>query len=327
MKFKVVITDYIFGEPDEETKVLSKIDAELEFHQCKTEDEVLEVSRGADGIMNTYVQMTRRVIEGLERCKAIVRYGIGFDTIDLEAATEKGIAVMNVPTYCVDEVADHTLALILAASRKVLLFDHSIRNGGWDWREGKPIRRLRTQTLGLVAVGRIGRALVERIRPIGMRVIAFDPYIPNDKMREMGIEPVSFDRLLEESDIVSVHTPLTKETRHMLGYEQFRKMKRTAILVNTSRGPVVNIPDLIMALEERRIAFAALDVLEKEPPAKNDPILKLDNVILTPHAAFYSESSVKEAKITAAEDVARVLTGKRPMNCVNPKVLERLGLK
>jgi D-3-phosphoglycerate dehydrogenase / 2-oxoglutarate reductase len=327
MKFKVVITDYIYGEPDEETKVLCKIDAELELHQCKTEDEVLEVSRGADGILNTYAPMPRRVIEGLERCKAIARYGIGFDTIDGEAATEKGIAVMNVPTYCVDEVADHTLALILAASRKVLLFDHSIRNGGWDWREGKPIQRLRTQTLGLVAVGKIGRALVERIKPIGMRVIAFDPYIPDDKMREMGVEPVSFDKLLEESDIISVHTPLTKETRHMLGYEQFKKMKRTAILVNTSRGPVVNIPDLIMALEERRIALAALDVLEKEPPAKSDPILKLDNVILTPHTAFYSEGSVKESKITASEDVARVLTGKRPMNCVNPKVLERLGLK
>jgi D-3-phosphoglycerate dehydrogenase len=327
MRFKVVITDYIYGEPDEEARILGAIGAELELHDCKTEDEVLEVTRDADGVLNTYAPMPRRVIEGLRECKAIARYGIGFDTIDVDAATEKGIAVMNVPTYCVDEVADHALALILAASRKVLHFDRSIRSGRWDWRDGKPIQRLRTQTLGLVAVGRIGRALVERIRPIGMRVIAFDPYVPDDKMKEMGIEPVSLDELLAESDIISVHTPLTKETRHMLAYEQFRKMKRTAILVNTSRGPVINVSDLARALEEKHIALAALDVLEKEPPAKDDPILKLENVILTPHTAFYSEGSVRESKITASGDVARVLTGKRPVNCVNPKVLEKLGLR
>jgi len=327
MRFKVVITDYIYGEPDEETKILGEIGARLELHQCKTENDVFEVSKDADGILSTYAPMPRRVIEGLEKCRAIARYGIGFDTIDVDAATEKGIAVMNVPTYCVDEVADHTLALILAASRKVLLFDRSIRNGSWNWRNGMPIQRLRTQTLGLVAVGRIGRALVERIRPIGMRIIAFDPYIPDDRMREMGVEPVSLDKLLEESDIISVHTPLTKETRHMLGHEQFKKMKSGAILVNTSRGPVLSVPDLVRALEEKHIGLAALDVLEKEPPTEDDPILKLDNVILTPHTAFYSEGSVKESKITASRDVAKVLTGKRPVNCVNPKVLEKLKLK
>jgi D-3-phosphoglycerate dehydrogenase len=327
MTFDVIITDYIYGEPDEEIKVLEKIGAKLELHQCSTEDEVIEVSKNADGILNTYAPISRRVIETLKKCKAIARYGIGFDTIDLDAATEKGIAVMNVPTYCVDEVADHTLALILAASRRVTLFDRAIREGSWDWRDGRPIHRLRDRTLGLIAVGRIGRALVERIRPIGMRIMAFDPYVPDERMREMGIEPVTFDRLLEEADIISVHTPLTKETRHMLGYEQFKKMKNTAILVNTSRGPVVNIPDLVRALEEGRIGIAALDVLEREPPPKDDPILKLDNVILTPHTAFYSEGSLKEAKITASEEVARVLTGRRPVNCVNPKVLDKLALK
>ncbi|MCJ7517938.1 MAG: hypothetical protein MUO18_08265, partial [Methanomassiliicoccales archaeon] len=159
MTFNVIITDYIYGEPDEEIKVLEKIGAKLELHQCSTEDEVIEVSKNADGILNTYAPIYRRVIETLKKCKAIARYGIGFDTIDLDAATEKGIAVMNVPTYCVDEVADHTLALILAASRRVTLFDRTIREVSWDWRDGRPIHRLRDRTLGLIAVGRIGRAL------------------------------------------------------------------------------------------------------------------------------------------------------------------------
>lgn len=327
MKLRVVITDYIYGEPDEEREVLRRIGADLEMHQCQTEEEVIDVAKDADGILNTYAPVSRRVIESLRKCRAIGRYGIGYDTIDVATATERGIAVMNVPTYCVDEVADHTLALILAAARRVSIYDRSIRGGSWDWRDGRPIGRLRGQTLGLVAVGRIGRSLAERVRSMGMRVIAYDPYVPAERMREIGVEPVDLDTLLRTSDVISVHTPLTSETRYMLGRGQFAKMKRTAILVNTSRGAVVNVPELVEALRDKVIGFAALDVLEKEPPSPDDPILGLDNVVLTPHAAFYSEGSVKEVKITASEDVARVLTGRRPINCVNPSVIERLGLK
>ncbi|MBM4237289.1 MAG: C-terminal binding protein [Euryarchaeota archaeon] len=327
MKLKVVITDYIYGEPDEERRILEKIGAELELHECRSEEEVLEAAKDADGILNTYAPVSRRVIEGLRRCRVVVRYGIGFDTIDLEAATEKGIVAVNIPTYCIDEVADHTLALILSAARKVVAYDRIVREGKWDWRDARPIHRLRNQTLGLIAVGRIGRALIERAKPLGLRIIASDPYVPDEKMREMGAEPVTLEKLLAESDIVSVHTPLTKETRHMLRYEQFRKMKRSAILVNTSRGPVIKVPDLARALEEGLIAYAALDVLEKEPPGRDDPILRQENLVLTPHASFYSEGSVREVKITASEEVVRVLTGRRPLSCVNPKVLEKLDLK
>ncbi len=327
MRLRIVITDYIYGEPDEERRIFEGIGAELEFNQCRSEEEVLQAARDADGILNTYAPVSRRVIEGLTRCKVIARYGIGFDTIDLDAATERGIVAVNVPTYCIDEVADHTLALILSAARKVVAYDRSVRRGSWDWRDARPIHRLRNQTLGLIAVGKIGRALIERAKPLGLRIIASDPYVPDEKMREMGAEPVSLERLLEESDIVSVHTPLTKETRHMLGYEQFRKMKRSAILVNTSRGPVINVADLARALQEGLIAYAALDVLEEEPPGQDDPILKQENLVLTPHASFYSEGSVREVKISASEEVIRVLTGRKPLSCVNPKVLEKLDLK
>ncbi|MCQ5375102.1 MAG: C-terminal binding protein, partial [Methanomassiliicoccales archaeon] len=226
-----------------------------------------------------------------------------------------------------DEVADHTLALILSALRKITLYDRAIRKGSWDWRDGRPIHRLNEMTLGLIAVGKIGRALAERVKPIGMKIIAFDPYVPEEKMREIGIEPVSLDKLLKESDVVSIHTPLTKETRHMIRYEKFKLMKRDAVLVNTSRGGVVKTDDLVRALEEGLIAFAALDVLEDEPPPADHPLLKFENVVLTPHASFYSEGSLKEVKRTAAEEIVRVLTGRKPLSCVNPDVLNRVELK
>lgn len=327
MGLKVVITDYIYGEPTEEVEILKKIDAEVNLFQCKTEDDVIEIAKDADAILNTYAPVSRRVIERLERCRVIARYGIGYDTIDVEAASEKRIVVVNVPTYCIDEVADHTLALILSALRKITLYDRAIRKGSWDWRDGRSIHRLKEMTLGLIAVGKIGRALAERVKPIGMKIIAFDPYVPEEKMREIGIEPVSLDKLLKESDVISIHTPLTKETRHMIRYEKFKLMKRDAVLVNTSRGGVVKTDDLVRALEEGLIAFAALDVLEDEPPPADHPLLKFENVVLTPHAAFYSEGSLKEVKRTAAEEIVRVLTGRKPLSCVNPDVLNRVELK
>jgi len=327
MSFKVVITDYIYGEPTEEVEILKTINAEVSLFQCKTEDDVIEIAKDADAILNTYAPVSRRVIERLERCRVIARYGIGYDTIDVEAASEKRIVVVNVPTYCIDEVADHTLALILSALRKITLYDRAIRKGSWDWRDGRPIHRLKEMTLGLIAVGKIGRALAERVKPIGMKIIAFDPYVPEEKMREIGIEPVSLDKLLKESDVISIHTPLTKETRHMIRYEKFKLMKRDAVLVNTSRGGVVKTDDLVRALEEGLIAFAALDVLEDEPPPADHLLLKFENVVLTPHAAFYSEGSLKEVKRTAAEEIVRVLTGRKPLSCVNPDVLNRVELK
>ncbi|MBC7107217.1 MAG: C-terminal binding protein [Methanomassiliicoccales archaeon] len=326
MGLKVVITDYIYGEPTEEVEILKKINAEVSLFQCKTEDDVIEIARDADAILNTYAPISRRVIERLERCRVIARYGIGYDTIDVEAATEKKIVVVNVPTYCIDEVADHTLALILCALRKITVYDRAIRKGSWDWRDARPIHRLKEMTLGLIAVGKIGRALAERVKPIGMRIIAFDPYVPDEKMREIGIEPVSLDTLLREADVISIHTPLTKETRHMIRYEKFKLMKRNAVLVNTSRGGVIKTDDLVKALQEGLIAFAALDVLEDEPPPRDHPLLKFENVILTPHTSFYSEGSLKEVKKTAAEEIVRVLTGRKPLSCVNPDVLKRIDL-
>lgn len=326
MAFKVVITDYIYGEPTEEIEILKTIGAEVEMHQCKTEKEVIETAKDADAILNTYAPVSRKVIENLERCKVIVRYGIGYDTIDTEAATEKSIVVVNIPSYCIEEVADHTLALMLCALRKITVYDRAIRKGKWDWRDARPINRLKELTLGLIAVGKIGRAVAERVKPIGMKIIAFDPYVPENKLRELGIEPVSLNYLLKNSDVISIHTPLTKETRHMIDYEKIKTMKRGAVLINTSRGAVIKTEDLIRALEEELISCAALDVLEFEPPPADFPLLKFENVVLTPHASFYSEGSLKEVKRIAAEEVVRVLSGKKPLSCINPEVLEKVKL-
>lgn len=316
---RVVITDCNHGTIAPEEDVLRDV-AKIELHQRNDEEGLLGFCLDADGIITQYGAFTRRVLKALRRCKVICRYGVGVDTVDLAAATECGIIVAFVPDYCTDEVSNHAAALILALHRGVRPLDREVRAGTWQFRVAAPIMRLAGQTLGIVGLGRIGSMLAGKLRPFGLTILATDPY---RKDWPDWIRRVSLDELLEASDIVSIHCPLTAETRHLIGAAALRKMKRSAFLVNTARGGVVDAGALVQVLYERRIAGAALDVQEVEPMPADHPLATLDNLILTPHAAWYSEGSIVELKRKVATAVRLGLEGKIPSAVANPEVLTR----
>ena len=320
MKFVVAITDYVFPSLEPEQRVLAPLGVELRPAQCKSEEEIIELAQGADGVLNCYAKMTARVIEKLSRCKIIARYGIGVDNVDLGAATRAGIVVTNVPDYCIDEVSDHALALLLSLARRVVSADSAVKAGAWDVVAHAGIRRLRGQTLGLVGFGKIASAVAAKAQTFGLRVLACDPYLDSKAMARHGVESVDFDGLLAESDAISIHVPLSPETRNLIGASELARMKPTAFLINTSRGGIVDELALATALKESRLGGAALDVLAVEPPPLDHPLRKLPNVILTPHLAFYSRESVIELQTKAAEEVARALKGEPPRSPVNPEV-------
>jgi len=322
MVFIVAVTDSVFPSLDPERRVLEPLGYEFRAGQSKSEDDVLALAADADGILNCYAKMTARVIAGLKRCKIIARYGIGVDNVDLAAATKAGIVVTNVPDYCVDEVSDHALALFLSLARRVVAADTAVKGGAWDVVAHKGIRRLRGQTLGLLGFGKIARALATKAQALGMKVVALDPYVDADTMAKQGVRKAELDPLLAEADFVSVHVPLSKETRNFIGERELARMKPTAILVNTSRGGLVDEVALAAALTARRLAGAGLDVVSPEPPAADNPLRSAPNIVLTPHLAFYSQESVVELQTKVAEEVARVLKGERPRSPVNPEVLK-----
>lgn len=316
-KFRVVITDCDHGSIEEEKKEFGRIGAELILAQVKEEDDLIRVCKDADGLINQYARLTRRVLENLPKCKVISRYGVGLDPVDLKAATELGIIVANVPDYCVDEVADQTVSMLLALIRKTTFFDQKVKSGQWDFREGRPIHHIRGKTLGLVGCGRIGLGVAKRISAFGVSVIAFDPYI--QKIRR-GIRLTDLDTVLKESDFISIHCPLNESTRHLIGEKEFEKMEKKPLIINTSRGPIVDENALIEALAKGQISGAGLDVLEKEPPESENPLLRMENVILSPHVGFYSEESIHQLKRRAALIVSMVLLGRWPKSVVNPEV-------
>lgn len=316
-RFKVVVTDSVFPHLEVERRILGQIGAELVALQAHRDEELLEAVRDADGLLVCFAPVTRRVVEAAKRCRVIARYGIGVDNVDVTTATARGIVVTNVPDYCVEEVSDHTLAFVLACARRVVWLDRKVRAGRWDARDAVPIRRLSGQTLGLVGLGKIPRLVARKAQAFGLRVLGFDPYVDPSVMREIGVEPVGLRALLERSDYVSVHTPLTPQTEGLVDEAALRWMKPTAYLINTARGRIVDEAALVRALAKGWIAGAALDVLPTEPPPADDPLRKLENVILTPHVAFYSEESLQELQRKAAEEVARVLTGQPPRYPVN----------
>jgi D-3-phosphoglycerate dehydrogenase len=320
-KFKVIITDAEYESHDPEKDVLSKLNVELIKFQCRTEEEVIRYCKDADALLNQYAPITRKVIENLEKAKIIVRYGVGVDNIDIKAATEKGIFVANV-IYDISDVADHAFALILSLARKILLANKNVKNGKWDWKELQPIYRFNGSTLGIVGLGRIGSAIARRAKGFNMRILYYDTIRREDIEKELGIIYTDLDNLLKESDFVTLHVPLTNETRHLINEERLKLMKKNAIIINTSRGPVIDEKALYKALKNKWIAGAGLDVLEKEPPLKDNPLFQLDNVIVTPHMAWYSIDSLTEIQRKAAEEVARVLSGQLPINLVNKDVLK-----
>ncbi|WP_089973090.1 C-terminal binding protein [Lihuaxuella thermophila] len=327
-RWKVVVTDWEYPDLRYEEQVLQHEGIELVSAQCRTEDEVIEVCRDADGIINQYAPISRKVIESLSRCKVVTRYGVGVNTIDLDAATESGICVANVPDYCMDEVSDHALALLLNGVRKISVTNEAVKKGVWDYKVMQPIYRLRGRTLGLVGFGNIPQALADKVKPLGLKVIAYDPFVPEQTASERGVALVSLPDLCKQSDFISVHAPLTPATKGLIGREQFRLMKREAYLINTSRGPVIDEPALIEALQEQRIAGAALDVVEEEPIRPDHPFLSMESVTLTPHAAWYSEESAREMRLKAALGIVDVLIhGEFPKYLVNHQVKDRLSLK
>jgi len=320
---KVVVLDYDFGDVEIERSIIERAGFELAAAQCKSEDEVIAAAHDAYGVLCQYAPVGARAIASFEHCRVIARYGTGVDIVDVDTATKHGIQVTNAPNdWCSDEVADHAVTLWLTAARKIVKYDAATRRGEWQWQTGKPIKRIRGSVLGLLSFGAISRAIAERARPFGVELWAHDPFVDADEMRAIGVRPVSFVELVEGSDHLVIQAPLTDETRGLFDEDVLRRMKRSAILVNTGRGPIVSDRALYRALTEGWIAGAALDDLEEEPAKRRDwrpenPLLGLDNVIVTPHAAYYSEESIRMVRTIAADEVVRVLTGQRPRSPVN----------
>ncbi|MHB1162492.1 MAG: C-terminal binding protein [Chloroflexota bacterium] len=320
---RVLITDHVWPDVEIERRILAGVGAEVVVSPSGAEGDLSRLAVDCDAIMTCFAQVTPAVLRRAERCLHVARYGIGVDNIAVDAATGLGIVVTNVPAFCVDEVAEHTLGLLLACARKIPLYDRATHSGRWDNLMGRPLFRVGGSTLGLIGFGKIGRALVRKVSGLDLRVLVYDPFLSPRDQDTPGIETCDLDTLLRESDFLSIHAPLTPETREMIGEGELRRMKPTAYLLNCARGPIVDTVALERALREGWIAGAGLDVMPQEPPAADDPLLARDNLILTPHASFYSEQSLETLQTRAAEEVARVLSGRRPSNVVNPAVLPR----
>jgi D-3-phosphoglycerate dehydrogenase / 2-oxoglutarate reductase len=318
-KAKVVLTDYVWESLDVERKTLEGL-ADLVPLQAKKPDEFVAEAADCDALLNTYAgPITAEVMARMPQCKIIARYGIGVDTIDLDAATRAGIIVTNNPTYCIEEVAEHTMALLLAAARKVAFYDRMVRSGTWAVPPGKPLYRLAGSTLGLVGFGNIARQVAVRAAAFGMHVLYCDPFVNEGQFGEPG-RKTELPQLLREADFVSVHPPLTPQTRGMINDEAFSNMKPNAVIINCSRGPVIDTAALVRALDQGRIAGCALDTTDPEPLPDPHPLRGRDNVIINPHVAWYSEQAMVGLQAGAPSEVRRVLSGEWPVNVVNRTV-------
>jgi len=316
---KVVLTDYVWESLDVERKLLDGL-ADLVPLKTKTPDEFIVEAADCDALLNTYAgPVTAEVMAKMPKCRIIARYGIGVDTIDLDAATRAGIIVTNNPTYCIDEVAEHTMALVLACARKVALYDRLVRARRWEVPPGKPMFRLSGRTLGLVGFGNIARQVAARAAAFDMRVLYADPFVAEGRFPPPG-KKVELAELLQASDFVSLHPPLTAETRRMINTETLSRMKPAAFLINCARGPIVDTDALVRALDAGTIAGCALDTTDPEPLPDPHPLRGRDNVVLTPHVAWYSEQALVGLQAGAPGEVRRVLTGEWPVNVVNPAV-------
>lgn len=324
---KIYVTDYEYDSLAPEEREVTSVGLELVPRQCKTEDDVIRECADAAGLLDQYAPITRRVMESLPNLKVVARYGVGVNTVDLEAATELGICVLNVPDYCADEVSNHAFSLFMACHRKLVLLENQIRTGGWDYKIAKPIRRLAGQTLGLLGFGRIPRMLARKAAAFDLKLAVYDPFVRSEDVAACGGTLMSLEDVLRTSDIISVHVPLTKDTNHLLSHKEFSLMKPEAIVVNTSRGPLIDEEALCDALMHGKIAAAGLDVTEEEPLAADHPLRKLPNVIVTPHIAFYSEESELELKTKTARGAAEIVCGYDMPNIVNREVRAKLSLK
>jgi D-3-phosphoglycerate dehydrogenase / 2-oxoglutarate reductase len=319
MKPLIAVTDSVFPSLDPAMAALARLEPEMRMAKSAAAEDILAVARDADAVLVTYARLPGELIRQLKRCKAIGRFGIGVDNIDLPAAAEMGITVTYVPDYCVREVSDHAMALLLALARKIPFSNKLVQSGRWEMPAVVPMHRLDGRVLGLVGFGNIPRQLAPKAKAFGMRVVTYDPYVSPDVLKAAGVEGVDFDRLLQVSDFVSLHAPLSPATRGLFNADTFRKMKPGALLVNTARGPLIDEQALVAALKAGQIGGAALDVVASEPLAKDSPLIGHDDIILSPHTAFYSEEALTELQTKCASDVARVLSGEQPVYPVRMK--------
>ncbi len=319
---KIVITDHRFKHVEEERRAIESARGELVVGQATNEQEAANLCKDADGVLTARAPITRQVITAMERCRIIVRYGIGIETIDIPAATERGIMVANVPDYCLDEVSDHALASLLMLSRQMISSIALAKEDKWMMAKMPPLHRIRGQICGLVGCGQIGSLLAAKVAALGMQVIVYDPYLSESRCRKMGAELVSFDALLEKSDFISLHAPLSEQTRYLFGEAAFGKMKRTAFIINTARGGLIDEHALIAALDSGKIAGAGLDVLESEAvvtPLRN-ALANHPKIIVTAHTAWLSEEARSTLQARAVAQVVASLNGERPYGLVNLEV-------
>lgn len=321
-KARVLITEAM-PFVNEELSILQPY-ADVEIAPSIREKQLVELATNVELIMVVYGKITSRIIQSATRLKGIVRYGIGIDNIDLEAASKKKIPVANVPDYAIETVADHAMALVLSLARRIIEADKAMRSRSWgNWTSPSPTYRgvdLSGKTMGIVGIGRIGRAMAKRAFAFDMEVLAYDPYVSVEEASKLNIQLVNLDELLLRSDFISLHAPLTKETRYLIDDKEIRKMKRTSFLINTSRGGLINTHALAKAVKENSIAGAALDVYPTEPPELGDPLLHLERVVLTPHIAWCTEEAVRRLEMTAVQHAITLLQGGRPKNIVNPSI-------
>jgi D-3-phosphoglycerate dehydrogenase len=311
----VAVADSVFPSLDPARAVLATIGADMELAAQPTPEAILKIAAGADALLVTYAKITADMIARMPKCRIISRFGIGVDNVDLAAAAGKGIVVTKVPDYCLDEVSDHAMALLLSLVRKIPSSNAQVHAGRWAMKAVVPIHRLRGAVLGLVGFGRIPQLVAPKAQAFGLRVIASDPFASAEGFARAGVERVEFADLLKQSDYVSIHAPLMPETRNLFSTDAFRQMKPTAYIINTARGPIVDEVALARALDAGHLAGAALDVMPNEPPV-GSPLIGRDNVIITPHTSFYSEESLVELQRKAAEEVVAVLSGRAPKNPV-----------
>jgi D-3-phosphoglycerate dehydrogenase len=318
--FHVTVSDSVFPNLDPARQVLATIGAELRMADTPTPDGIVAAASSSDALLVTYAKITADMIRNMPKCRVISRFGIGVDNVDIPAATAANIVVTKVPDYCIDEVSDHAMALLLSVVRKIPSSSARTHSGRWEMKAVVPIHRLRGSVLGLAGFGRIPQLVVPKAQAFGMKVVAYDPFVPADVFTRAGVDQVDLATLLSTSDYISVHTPLTSETQSLFNRDTFGQMKRGAYIVNTARGPIIDETALAEALDSGQIAGAALDVMTQEPPPSS-PLFGRDNVIITPHTSFYSEESLVELQVKAAQEVVAVLSGRSPRNPVNPEVL------
>lgn len=329
-KWKIVVTDYIEPDLDWEVEQLNLPNVTFVIHQLKhaSEAEVIERIFDADILIINMTPMNRNVIQALQKCKLIIRHGVGYDNVDVLALTEKGIMLINIPDYCTQEVAEQAIMLIFAAARKLLKqqqsMAHSIEKGEWNFDMVYPVYQINQKTLGIIGCGRIGSTVLKCMQGFDLNFLVCDPYLTDERMAALKIETVPLETVLRESDIITIHARLTDETYHMISEEQLKMMKDSAFIINTARGSLIDQNALIKACAENWIAGVALDVYEyREPPAATSELLKLDNVTMTPHLAWYSIESDWNIRKKIIENVLRLIDGKLPHNIINPEVLRR----